>query len=764
MKKPAFGLLVGLAVALSVTTAAWAHHGPTTGHLPPSNANVDLVSRLQLSGVVAEEVTDIATYRDTAYLGNWGVPDCPGGFWAVDISNPRNPRELTFVPTSPDAYLTEGVHALRLTAPTFRGDILVASQETCTGTDNGGVSIWDVTNPAAPVPLSLGRGDTDGGTRAHDSHSAFAWDAGNRAFVAFVDNEEGIEGDIDFMEITDPRNPVYLGETGLEDWGPAQDNLAFGEDASVHDLIVRRVEGRWEMLASYWDAGYVRVDVTDPANPTYISDTDHPATDPQTNVPIAEGNAHEAEWDRCPEEGVRSRFPCGDARYILAADEDFSPFRPSLRVETGPAAGPAQGGEFGFTAQLSALHPNGISGPTVFGGTACPGQDLNANGLDDYDEIRPAASVPVNPGEKPILITQRGGTPACFFSDKIRAGEEKGYELVLVGNHHIGAGGGLFPNAFVCGGQGSPVLGTAAGLCIGHRLLHALFNDPAEYQPSSTTLAPDMPAVGSVGERISARGDVFDGWGYLYLYNADTMAYMDSYAIPESIDPRFATGFGDLTIHEVTTDPTGDVGYIAWYSGGFRVVDYSRGTLEEVGHYIAPEGNDFWGVELNVRRDGRLFALASDRDYGLYIFRFGTDLQNRPRIARRSPVGRPVVLSAAVKNDGTIDETAARWTARLPHGMRALSARRILQGTTRRCSIRGRTVACNLGTLREDATARVLVRLVATHRGTHRIVTRVNGRKAEYDIGNNERRVTHGATAAARGGGGGAGVALTGRP
>jgi hypothetical protein len=121
------------------------------------------------------------------------------------------------------------------------------------------------------------------------------------------------------------------------------------------------------------------------------------------------------------------------------------------------------------------------------------------------------------------------------------------------------------------------------------------------------------------------------------------------------------------------------------------------------------------------------------------------------------------MLSAAVKNDGTIDETAARWTARLPHGMRAVSARRVVQGTARRCSIRRRTVTCNLGTLRENATARIVVRLVPTHRGIHRIVTRVNGRKAEYDIGNNERRVTHRATAAARGGGG-AGVALTGRP
>jgi hypothetical protein len=423
-------------------------------------------------------------------------------------------------------------------------------------------------------------------------------------------------------------------------------------------MIVRRVEGRWEMLASNWDAGYIRVDMTDPANPQYIADSDHPAVDPLTNVPISEGNAHEAEWDRCPEEGVRSRFPCGDVRYILAADEDFSPYRPVLEVTTGPTPGAQQAGEFGFTRPLSTNFPNGVTGPTVFGGTACPGQDLNANGVDDFAEIPAAASIPVNPGEQPVLVTMRGGSPACFFSDKIRAGEQKGYRIVLVGNHHAGAAGGLFANAFICGGQGSPVLGTASALCIGHRQLHSLFRDTPEYTPPSTTLTPDLPAVGTIGDRISARGDVFDGWGYMHLINADTMAHIDSYAVPEALDPRFAQGFGDLSIHEVTTDPTGDVGYVAWYSAGFRVVDYAGGNLVEVGRYIAPRGSDVWGVELNVRRDGRLYALASDRSFGLQIFRFGTDLRpTKASSPRRTRVGNTVRYRIGVRNAGTIAET-----------------------------------------------------------------------------------------------------------
>ena len=41
--------------------------------------------------------------------------------------------------------------------------------------------------------------------------------------------------------------------------------------------------------------------------------------------------------------------------------------------------------------------------------------------------------------------------------------------------------------------------------------------------------------------------------------------------------------------------------------------------LVEVGGFIGPDGNDFWGVETFVR-DGETYILMSDRDYGLFIF------------------------------------------------------------------------------------------------------------------------------------------------
>ncbi len=105
------------------------------------------------------------------------------------------------------------------------------------------MSIYDVTDPIHIAPLAIGKGDTDGGTLAfaRQIHSVFAWQAGKRAFAFIVDDEETT--DVDIMEITDPRNPVQIAETGLLDWPDAQSlvwDVIAGEDAARLDLPVLR--------------------------------------------------------------------------------------------------------------------------------------------------------------------------------------------------------------------------------------------------------------------------------------------------------------------------------------------------------------------------------------------------------------------------------------------------------------------------------------------------------------------------------------------
>ena len=73
-------------------------------------------------------------------------------------------------------------------------------------------------------------------------------------------------------------------------------------------------------MVSDWDAGWIDVSVTDPANPVIVGDHDYTPCDAQ--VPTAcppEGNAHQGEWN-------------ADRSLFLGADEDSSPFRQPITI------------------------------------------------------------------------------------------------------------------------------------------------------------------------------------------------------------------------------------------------------------------------------------------------------------------------------------------------------------------------------------------------------------------------------------------------
>jgi hypothetical protein len=101
-------------------------------------------------------------------------------------------------------------------------------------------------------------------------------------------------------------------------------------------MWVEKVGTTWTMVSSYWDAGYVKLNVNDPANPRFIDDSDFTDPDPEMGVSPPEGNGHYAELDR-------------KKRFIIGTDEDFSPFRTAFQVTSGPNAGPYPAGEFGWS-------------------------------------------------------------------------------------------------------------------------------------------------------------------------------------------------------------------------------------------------------------------------------------------------------------------------------------------------------------------------------------------------------------------------------
>ena len=615
-----------------------AQHGPSSDHLPGDVENVDLVGKLKLTNQLGDisDVSAMATTADGtlyAYLGDWGAKCQTGGVHVVDVSDPSNPVKVGFLNAGGTGYQTEGVQALHIDTTDYTGDILVVSNEWCLAKANpklnpGGITIYDINDPTNPVRLVQAFGDFDGtGTRAHEAHSAIAWDAGDDAYVAAIDNDEF--EDVDFIEITDPSNPEFLTDTEL----PGVNVNAFGNLKTSHDFdVLQFPDNSWHLMVSDWDAGWIDVDVSDPSNPTIVGDFDYALCDQVVRTACPpEGNAHQGEWN-------------SDGSVFVGTDEDFDSFRTSpLTRVTGPGA-PEEYSTVGVGgAPVTILSDQRLNGPVAYGGYGCPGASTP---IPAADTVIPPASL--DPGEEQIVVLQRGPgagaeadpnntEAACFPGEKADNATDQGWDAVILTGRHT-TGGAAADDPPNCGFGAFPTDEQIVAACTTHTAMHELFGRAPDftvpYPPGDPT---DLePNIGEVGFEVDITS-TFDGWGYVRVLDTDpanTPTEISQITIPETGDPAFGVGFGDLTVHEVEV-PRGDpnegganvdddlVAYFSWYAGGFRVFDISDpASPAEIGRYIDDAGNNFWGVALAEDENGDRIVLASDRDFGLFIFRY----------------------------------------------------------------------------------------------------------------------------------------------
>ena len=567
-------------------------HGASDGHLPATAANVDLISKLKVKNAVPEKIADVGVFNGYAYLNAWGAETCKyNGVHVVDIRNPASPKEVAFIVSKEGSYPGEGVQGLHIDTSAYSGDILVTNNEKCKDKAGfGGLNIYDINNPAHPTPLAEGVGDFtvngQGKKAANEIHSVFAWDAGSQAYAVIVDNEEG--SDVDIVDITNPKKAFLTAEYDLDETFPQilqaiPDNLT---EVFFHDVVVKEIDGRQVMLLSYWDAGYVAVDMTDVHDPIYLADSDFTNPDPEAAasgyIVPPEGNAHEAEFT-------------GDNAYVIGADEDFGPLAViGLNIDDGTPITSSQG-----SSTKLLLDGEVILGGSVFAGRACNG-----------DEAVPPAGAGVQ-----VAVVERG---VCTFTEKvanvIAAG---GYEAILIFNR-VGTDGGCNGTLGMTVAGDIPTFGVAPR-GQGFAIFDVAYDDAACLAGTGPARLP--VAVGTTGDQLRFEGS-FDGWGYVHLYAYPSMTELDTYAIPQAHDQDFVRGFGDLSVHEAATShQRDDLVYFSYYAGGFRVVQIVDDQLVEVGRFIDTGGNNFWGVQV-FEDDGVEYVAASDRDYGLYIFKY----------------------------------------------------------------------------------------------------------------------------------------------
>ena len=620
------------------THHAHAQHGPSEGHIDGGAENVDLVGKLRLTSQLNDvsDVSAMATDADGtwyAYVGNWGAKCQSGGVHIVDVSDPENPAKVGFLNAGGTGYQTEGIQALRVETTTYTGDILVVSNEWCLEKSNpklnpGGITIYDIDDPTNPVTLVNDFGDFDvHGNRANESHSVIAWDAGNHVYAAAIDNEE--DEDVDLFDITDPTSPELIAETEL----PGVRVNAHGELKTSHDFdVLRFPDGSWHLMVSDWDAGWIDVDVTDPTDPVIVGDFDYAECDALvTTICPPEGNAHQGEWN-------------SDGTVFIGTDEDFDAYRTSpLTRTTGPGA------PEGYTtvgvggAPVTILEDTRLNGPVAYGGYGCPGASTP---IPAADSVIPPDTLAA--GEEQIIVLQRGpgagaeadpNNPeaACFPGEKADNATDQGWDAVILAGRHL-AGGAADDDPPNCGFGAFPTDEQIVAVCTTHAAMHELFGRTPDFTvPYPLGDPADLePNIGEVGFDVDITA-TFDGWGYTRVLDTSTEGTLTEIAqisIPETADEDFAVGSGDLTVHEVEI-PRGDpneggpnddddkLAYFSWYAGGFRVFDFTDpANPEQVGFYVDDKGNNFWGVALAEDEHGDRIVLASDMDYGLFIFRY----------------------------------------------------------------------------------------------------------------------------------------------
>jgi hypothetical protein len=376
---------------------------------------------------------DVWKYKDFAYVGHWGFADwatgndrfCPeapdNGVAVIDVSDPTNPTRVATL-QNPEGTSAEDVVVYTAPYGPLAGrDIAAAGIQWCGGGRHDpdaahGLMLWDVTDAAHPVEL----GFYDSGCCTRGVHEfevesrgdlgrAFAYATVPAGSYPDAENANGLrdaagKGDFRLIDITDPANPFEVSTWKVQQAGgpfaaqgcDPDGNYGHGAEPSEDGTLV---------FLSYWDSGYIRLDLTDPAHPVYTGRAAFPAD--------ADGDAHSSQYD--------------DSRGLLfSADEDFCKTSGSgiekgfgyMRVwDFGDAAHVKQIGSYKTPRSLGTddqgagdfvIHNNFLVGTTLYESWYSDGvRVVDVSDPEHPQEVAsfvpPATDNPVKPSQRSVL-------------------------------------------------------------------------------------------------------------------------------------------------------------------------------------------------------------------------------------------------------------------------------------------------------------------------------------------------------------------------
>lgn len=548
--------------------------------------NISLVGALQLSPFNRGVHADVAGYKNLAFVGKWRG-DCPGtGVDIIDISRPSSPVKIADTNDYPDTSM-EDMQAMEIGGR----DILAIGLQDCgnnpaPGVGVDGVEFYDITNPRSPVFLSL----FQPGEGVHELDLTVTPSGMPLALLAVPDLEaitsdaNGLNGtgDLVILNISNPSNPTMIGEWGVLDEPtlgvPFYLNVRQGGDGRTLLHSVRaNIDGTRAYL-SYWDAGFITLDITNPANPVFLGRA--PNTAPGDSYAAGEeGNAHSVDEAQ-------------GGNLLVAADEDFSPF--AFVITSSAFAGQRPAVEAAFTSTRIASLPGGVlTGNVVHVGRGCPANAIAPGSPADLYLANPAGS---------IALIERG---ACRFDEKIGRAQQNGATGVIV--YNSAAGGEALA---LMGGNDPVTMPDGSGVVD--------ITIAAAFVQRSTGLL-----LAGAGTPSASVGAVFNGWGYLRFFDISNPAnpvQLSTFATANTNNAAVANS-GTWSVHN--PEVRGNTVFASWYSDGVRVIDISNPSApREIGFWTgagapanAPAVN-IWSVVPH----GNLL-LVSDRNFGLYILK-----------------------------------------------------------------------------------------------------------------------------------------------
>jgi hypothetical protein len=346
----------------------------------PRASGMELVAHIPL-GV---EAGDIWVHNHHAYIGG---ASCGDGVQIVNVDDPARPRLLEPLRSVENATY-EDVVVIRAETEQFRGDLLAVGVQACAVGGPRGLQLWDVSDPAAPVELAF----FETGQRSA-VHELTMRQRADRVYVYLAvpfSERNGDGGDFRIVDATNPRKPVQILDWGVRsrvNLSDADLRILGRPSVYCHSVSVSD-DGRYAYL-SYWDAGYIILDISDPRNPEYLMRTSYSFDD--------EGNAH-------------STFVVSDRHLLLAADEDFLIGSVGLEVvEPASNAGNVAAADLPFAKASCGI--SRIQAEVVFAGQAC--------GQLTGDVAGKLAAV--------------DGGGGCSYYEKARAAERAGAAGVIIG-------------------------------------------------------------------------------------------------------------------------------------------------------------------------------------------------------------------------------------------------------------------------------------------------------------------------------------------